>query len=135
MATNENDGALAAFRRYTDAFQTLDPQAVIPHFHQPALFISPQGILALSSAADVERMYRPVMAELPARGYARTDFSQLVEERLGPDLALIRGVGSWRKGSGEEISRFGMSYTLVRAEGSWRIVVAAVHDPVAGGAR
>jgi ketosteroid isomerase-like protein len=99
MTTNETDGALAAFRRYTDAFQALDPRAVAPHFNQPALFISPEGIVTLPTTADVERMYRGVMAELPAQGYARTDFSQLVEHRLAPDLALVTGVGVWRTAS------------------------------------
>lgn len=127
MATNGTDEALAAFQRYTDAFQTLDPRAAASHFHQPALFISPQGIETLPTNADVERMYRQVMAELPAQGYARTDFSQLVEHRLAPDLALVTGVGVWRKATGEELRRFGMSYTLVRSGGSWSIVVGAVH--------
>jgi hypothetical protein len=43
----ERSAALDAFRRYTQAFQTLAPEKVAPHFHQPALQVTPDGVLAL----------------------------------------------------------------------------------------
>ena len=69
------------------------------------------------------------MAELPAQGYARTEFSPLVERCLGDDLAVVSGVGVWKKASGEDLLRFGMTYTLRRAADTWRIVVAAHPRP------
>ena len=69
MEREKTGEAVEAFRRYTQAFQTLDPKAVVPHFHEPALLIAPQGTFALPTGAAVEQAYRGVMAELPAMGY------------------------------------------------------------------
>jgi ketosteroid isomerase-like protein len=130
MEREKTGEAVEAFRRYAQAFQTLDPKAVVPHFHEPALFIAPHGTFALPNGAAVEQAYRGVMSELPAMGYARTDFSQICETRLSDDLAVVSGAGAWKNASGKELSRFGMTYTMRRTGQTWRIVVAAIHDPV-----
>jgi ketosteroid isomerase-like protein len=121
--------AADAFRRYAQAFQSLDPRAVARHFNEPALLIMPQGVLALSTAADVEQAYARIMADLPALGYARTEFASLAERQLSDDLALVTGSGVWKKATGEAFMPFGMTYTLRRSADTWRIVVAAIHDP------
>src|SRR5262245_27668155 len=47
MPHDERSEVLDAFTRYTQAFQALDARAVAQHFHQPALFITPNAIVAL----------------------------------------------------------------------------------------
>lgn len=121
--------AVEAFRRYAQAFQTLDPRAVVPHFHEPALMINPMGVTSLPNGAAVEQLYRPLMTSLPERGYARTEFSTMVEHRLSDDLAVVSGAGVWKKASGEDLHQFGMTYTFRRVGQTWRIVVAVIHDP------
>jgi ketosteroid isomerase-like protein len=121
--------ALDSFRSYTQAFQALDPKAVSRHFHEPAILITPQGVVALSTVAEVEHAYARIIAELPALGYAGTEFSPLTERRLGDDLALVTGGGTWKKATGERFMAFGMTYTLRRSDDTWRIVVAAIHAP------
>ena len=121
--------AIDSFRQYADAFQSLDAKAVARHFHEPAMLIAPQGVLALPTAAAVEAAYSRVMADLPARGYSRTEFSGLSERRLNDDLAVVTGAGVWKNASGEEFSRFGVTYTLRRVASTWRIVVAAIYEP------
>jgi ketosteroid isomerase-like protein len=119
-----------AFRGYTEVFQALDARAVARFFHEPALMITPEGVFALPDASAVEQVYRHVMAALPARGYSKTEFSQIVERRLGADLAVVSGGGVWKKASGEDLQQpFGMTYTLRRVQGVWRIAVAAIHEP------
>jgi hypothetical protein len=129
MDRENSSEAIAAFRRYTEAFQTLEPQRMAAHFNEPAIMISPQGVIGLPNAAAVEQAYGRVMAELPARGYARTEFSPLTERKLGRDLVMVSGNCAWKDGAGEEIQPFGITYTLQRADGTWRIVVAAIHEP------
>ncbi len=123
--------ALDAFKRYTASFRTLNAAAVVPHYQPPALLISPRGVVALASGAEIERFYRQVMAELPGMGYATTDFARLEERQLAPDLALVTGAGTWKTAAGKELSRFGMSYLLRRVGEDWKITVAAVHEPEA----
>jgi len=121
--------AVEAFRQYAAVFEKLDPSAVVPYFHQPAMLISPQGKVSLPTATDVEQFLGRVMADLRAQAYAKSEFSGLTEHRLSPDLAIVSGVGIWRKATGEELRRFGLTYTLCRTPPSWQIVLAVIHDP------
>ncbi len=125
---NAPNPAVEAFRSYTAAFQALDSKAVAAHFHEPALMITPKGIDALPNAAAVEQAYARIMAELPAQRYARTEFSQLEERRLGDDLAMLTGSGSWIDTSGKKFMPFGMTYVLRRGSQGWRIVTAIIHS-------
>lgn len=129
MHHNDTSGAIEAFRRYTQAFHALDAAAVAQHFHEPALLITPQDTVALPTVAAVEQTYARLMKDLPAQGYARTEFSPLSERRLSDDLALVTGGGVWKNASNEDLMQFGMTYTLRRTGQTWRIVVAAVHAP------
>lgn len=131
MARNEESEAVQAFRRYAEAFQTLDPRSVVRYFNEPALMITPQRVQVLDSAAAVEQAYRPVMAELQAKGFARTEFSPLVERRLGGDLAIVSCTGTWKSALGQDLARFGMTYTLRRVVDKWRLVVLTIHPPEA----
>ena len=119
--------AAEEFWRYTKAFQSLDPKAVAAYFNEPALMITPKGVNALPNTAAVEQAYARIMAELPAQGYARTEFSQIAERRLGDDLTMLTGSGSWVDTSGKKFMPFGMTYTLRRTGQSWRIVIAIIH--------
>jgi ketosteroid isomerase-like protein len=127
MAEDEAREALDSFRLYAQAFQSLDPKAVARHFHEPSLLISPRGVAALRTIADVEQAYKHVMADLPAQGYAGTEFSSLDGRKLSDELAVVTGAGVWKKATGEEFAPFGMTYTMRRAEGTWRIVVATIY--------
>jgi len=129
MQRDESSEAVEAFRSYARAFQSLDARGVAEHFAEPALLISPQGVVALPTRAAVADEYGRLLAGLPAQGYARTEFSPLAGRRLSDDLALVTGAGTWKTTSGEELQRFGLTYTLRRTGQTWQIVVAAIHDP------
>ena len=68
--------AVEGFQRYAEAFARLDARAIVSFFNEPALLISQQGIVALSSGADVERFFGRLMADLRADGYAKSEFPQ-----------------------------------------------------------
>ena len=126
MPQDQTSGALEAFGRYTQAFHVLDAAAVAQHFYEPAIFITPKGVVALPTMAAVEQTYAKVMASLPA-DYARTEFSPLTLHRLSDDLAMVSGSGAWKNAANEDLMPFGMTYTLRRTGQTWRIVVAATH--------
>ena len=134
MQDNNRADVLEAFRRYTEAFQALDPRAVARHFHEPAFFITPADVLSLPTVAAVEQTYARVMAGMPP-DYARTEFSPLSEHRLSDDLAMVSGGGVWKNAANEDLMPFGMTYTLRRTGQTWRIVVAAIHAPDGGPGR
>jgi hypothetical protein len=129
METANPGEAVEAFRQYAAVFERLEPRAVVPYFNEPAMFISPQGIVSLPTGTDVERFFDRVMADLREQQYARSTFSALTEHYLASDLAIVSGIGLWRTATGEELRRFGLTYTLCRVLQSWKIALAAVHDP------
>jgi ketosteroid isomerase-like protein len=124
--TEQSSGALEAFKLYTQAFGALDARAVAGFFYEPALLITPKEVIPFPTAAAVEQTYARIMGDMP-RDYTRTEFRELSERRLGDDLALVTGNGSWKNASNDDIMPFGMTYTLRRTADTWRIVVAAIH--------
>ncbi len=129
MVENRTETAIEAFKRYVNAFEQLDPRGIVAFYHEPALFISPQGVVNLPTGAQVEHFFIPVMADLKTQGYSSSEFPQLGEHYLSGDLAIVGGVGIWRKATVAELRRFGLTYTFCRKPQSWQIVVAAIHDP------
>jgi hypothetical protein len=125
-AARASNTALAAFNSYTQAFGALDAKAVSRHFHAPALLITPKDVIALPTADAVEQTYATIMRDMP-RDYVRTEFRNLTERRLGDDVALVTGDGSWKNVANDDIMPFGMTYTLKRIGGSWLIVSAVIH--------
>jgi ketosteroid isomerase-like protein len=128
MAKVGTSEALECFRQYTEAFGSLNAAAVARHFYEPALLITPQGVAGLRTIADVRQAYERIMADLPAQGYERTEFTRLDEQRLDDNHAVITGSGVWHKTTGETYGPFGLMYTLRRTRGIWRIVVAMVFE-------
>ena len=127
MAQDDSDNALHAFRSYAHAFQSLDPDAVARHFHEPALLITPHEVAAMWTRAEVSEAYARIMATVPAQGYAGTESLSMEVQHLGDELALVTGSGVWKRATGEAFAPFGMAYTLRRSSAGWRIIVAAIY--------
>jgi len=122
------DLVIEFFLRYSKAFQTLNPDAIPPFYHEPSLFISPQGITSLPTRSDVASFFRDLMSNLRAQDYRTSNFAGLRATSLSPNLAVVTGVGTWRRTDGSELRRFGLTYTLWGTGDAWEIAAAVVHD-------
>jgi len=120
----------ATLRAYIRAFETLDPEAALPFYHLPSMFIAPQGVFAAPDAGTVRALLAQFMGQLRAQSYRHTDISGLEVRALSSELASCTGVFVRFNASGQEIARPGFTYTMRNSGGSWKIVVAAVHDPL-----
>ena len=120
-----------AFKQYLRAFASQDPKAILAHYHEPCLVASDRGVVALPTSAEIEQFFARRMAESRAEGYASTEVVRLEGRRLGEALAIVSGVLAWKKASGEELRRFGLTYTLYRTGPAWKIAAAVIHDPEA----
>jgi hypothetical protein len=119
--------ALATFRQYTDAFRTLDPDAVAPFFHLPAVMLTPRGDFAFHSAEDVAKLYAHVMVELREQRYRATVFDKLDEIAIGEGLSAVHGIGRWENDEGATFSRFEAGYVLRLGErDAWKIALATI---------
>jgi ketosteroid isomerase-like protein len=125
----EEEAIAQTFIKYVQTFQTLDPHATPPYFHVPCMFISPQGVRVMATAADVEALLTQVMEGLKARNYAQSALMDLHVKQMSGNAALVSFSRVRYATDGRELERLGETYTLRKAEGGWKIVVAVIHDP------
>jgi ketosteroid isomerase-like protein len=116
------------FANYIQTFQRLDPHATLPYFHLPCMFIPPQGVRVLATAADVEALLTEVMEGLKARSYARSELMDLRVKQMSGNTALVSVSRVRYAADGRELEQSGETYTLRRTEGGWKIAVAMIHD-------
>jgi ketosteroid isomerase-like protein len=125
----EEETITQTFTDYIQTFQTLDPLATLPYFHVPCMFIPPQGVHVLITAADVEALLTQVMEGLKAHSYARSEVMDLHVKQMSGDTAFVSVSRVRYATDGRELERLGETYTLRRIEGGWKIAVAMIHDP------
>jgi ketosteroid isomerase-like protein len=125
----EEEAITQTFSNYIQMFQTLDPNAALPYFHVPCMFIPPQGVRVLATAADVESLLIQVMEGLKARSYARSALMDLHIKQMSGSTALVSVSRVRYATDGRELERLGETYTLRKTEGGWKIAVAMIHDP------
>ena len=113
---------------YYAAFSTLNIQAILPYFHQPALLIGPPGVIALPTPAAVLPIFTPVMQNLRARGYGRSELDQRKVKLLSAKSALASGIAVRYKSDGQELERVGITYMLHKTDDSWKFAVMVLHD-------
>jgi ketosteroid isomerase-like protein len=125
----EEEAINQTFTHYIQTFQRLDPQATLPYFHVPCMFIPAQGVRVLATAADVEALLAQVMEGLKARSYARSELMDFRVKQMSGNTALVSVSRVRYATDGRELERLGETYTLRRTEGGWKIAVAMIHDP------
>ena len=125
----EEEAITQTFTNYVQTFQTLDPQATLAYFHVPCMLIPPQGVRVLATAADVESVLIQVMDGFKARGYGRSELTDLHVHQMSKDTALVSVSRVRYKSDGRELERLGETYTLRSTDDGWKIVVAMIHDP------
>ena len=113
---------------YYRAFSTLDVQAILPYFHQPAFLIGPAGVIAVPTSAALTSIFAPAMEDLRARGYGRSDLSLQQFSLLSATVGLAIGVARRYKRDGQELERVGVTYLLHKADTGWKIAVVVLHD-------
>ncbi len=113
---------------YYAAFSTLDIQAVLPYFHQPALLIGPQGIIALPTPTALVPVFAPVMEGLRRQNYQRSEFDLQLLKLLDGKSALATGVAVRYTRVGKELSRAGLTYLLRKTGETWKFAVMVLHD-------
>ena len=127
--TDDDKGAVArALTDYYAAFSTLDAHAVAPYFHEPSLLISPEGVGATPTRAAVIAVFQPSMDALRARGFAKSELTNLRLKRLSAASVIAAGVAVRRKSDGQELERSGVVYLLQKTNAGWQIAVIVIHD-------
>jgi hypothetical protein len=93
------------------------------------MFIPPQGVRVLATAADVEALLTQVMEGLKARSFARSELMHRHVKQMSGNTALVSVSRVRYAMDGRELERLGETYALRKTEGDWKIAVAMIHDP------
>ncbi|PYT15585.1 MAG: hypothetical protein DMG59_13325 [Acidobacteria bacterium] len=103
----EESTPLQVLANYYRAFSTHDTQAVLPFFHEPALFIGPQGVYPAPNSAAVASAVTPTLEQLRARDFDRSELSVNSVTSLSATATVATGVAIRYKTGGEELERVG----------------------------
>jgi hypothetical protein len=113
---------------YVRAFETLNPDAVVPFYHLPCTFIAPQNLFVAPDAETARAVAAHLMEQAKSQGYRRTEIRNLKTRQLAADLAWLTGVFVRLDEEEKEVGRFGFTYLVRTAESTWKIAVAVAHD-------
>jgi ketosteroid isomerase-like protein len=127
MARDENT-VLHVFNEYVQAFQTLRAPAVTSYFHFPCMLIAPQGVAVMANATEVESLLDKMMEGLKARGYARSELTDVEAIPLSENIVLVSVSRARYKTDGSQLERLGETYAFRKIDNGWKIVTAMVHD-------
>lgn len=116
------------FAEYVQAFQTLKPKAVLPYCDAPCIFISAQGIVVMTTPAEIESLVGRMIAGLEERGYGSSELTDLQVNQLSDAIAFVSVSRVRYKTDKEELERLGETYTFRKSDGTWKIAVATTHD-------
>jgi ketosteroid isomerase-like protein len=125
--TNE-EAIIKVLSDYYAAFSTLDVQAILPYFHEPALLVGPQGVIPVPNGAALVPIFGGVMEGLRRRRFERSELSLRQLRLLSPTSALAIGVAIRHSADGQEPERVGVTYVLHKAASGWKFAVVVLHD-------
>jgi hypothetical protein len=126
---NNQRAVIQALLDYYAAFNSLDPHATLPFFHEPTVLIGSQGVLAAPTHDILTPVLATAIESLRARGFRRSELNVRRVDPLSASTTLVTGVAVRYKVDGQELERAGVTYVLQSADNRWRIAVLIVHEP------
>jgi len=125
---NSAEAVTQVLSDYYAAFSTLDVQAILPYFHEPALLVGPQGVIPVPTRAALVPIFGATMQDLRRRQYARSELSLKQLTLLSATSAVAMGVAIRCRADGHELDRVGVTYVLHKAASGWEFAVVVLHD-------
>lgn len=126
---NNLDAVHRLLTEYYRTFSTLNVQNIAPFFHQPCLFVSPQGVMAAPTHVEVSEVFRVIAEAFRAKEYSRSDLIVKDSKLLSASAALVTGIAVRYKTDGNELERVDVTYLLHNSNNEWKIAVIVIHDP------
>src|SRR5882724_5799745 len=128
LADDDNAAVVQVLFDYYRAFSTLDAQAVGRYFNEPSQLVSPAGVVPAPMRAAVTAAFQPVMDGLRARGFAKSELTNLHLKRLSATTVIAGGVAVRSKTDGQELDRAGVVYLLQKTPAGWQFATVVIHD-------
>ena len=129
---NEKEKIIQTYRNYVQAFQSLNPKAILPFYHAPFMSISSREVQVLGTLAEIEDSFARNMDILRENKYARTDIIEIYARQMSKGLALVSVILERYSSEGEQLGGAGKTYnytyTLRKTDNNWKIISAMAHD-------
>ena len=130
---NEKEKIIQTYRDYCEACESLVPEAVLPFYHTPWLYISSEETSVITTQEETVASFARMMDMLRKADYTRTDIIKISARQMSKDLAL-ESVDLERYDSNEEQlggigKTYTYAYTLRKTDDLWKIIVVMAHDP------
>jgi len=122
------------FAEYLDAFAACGrgekgTASLLAYYGVPLLITTDGGFFALTSDDQVVAAVQPQVDGMRAAGYHRSEVLGSEITVLNSASALYRGMYSYHRSDGTQISRVTVTYLVTDGAAGRRISVLAVHSP------
>jgi hypothetical protein len=124
-----NESVNQVIADYYRDFSTLNVRAILPYFNEPSLLVGPQGVIPIPNHSALVAVFGPVMQDLRAKGYGRSEFELGYTKSLSSSAVLIGGVAVRYNADGQPLERVGITYLLHKTERGWKFAALILHDP------
>ena len=91
----------------------LDPQRLLPYYHEPLMIVTAARTLVLTTRTDVEVWLKPFIQRLKDQGWdTRSEWAQLHVKQLSAGVAVASALILRHKADGQLLERVGVTYVL-----------------------
>lgn len=126
---NDESTVLDTFRDYTEAFRKLDPKALLPFYHYPALVINKDEKPKILIHPIIGLFgFSGVMKDLRKKGFGYSKLHELSAKQLSENVVIVSGTATRHRKDDTEIEKIGFTYTLQKTSKQWKIVAGIIHD-------
>ena len=126
---NDESTVIETFRDYTEAFRKLDPKALLPFYHYPALVIDKdKGPKILIHPIIGFIGFSNVLRDLRKQGYGYSKLHELSAKQLSKNVVIVSGTATRCRKDDTKIEDIGFTYTLQKTLKGWKIVVGIIHN-------
>jgi ketosteroid isomerase-like protein len=127
--SDETTEILKTFQDYTDTFKQKNALALLPFYEFPALIVDrDEKPKVLSNPMIAAIGLHLTIQKLVKQGYACSKLHALEAKQVRYNLAIVGGTATRHKENGDELDKFGFTYTLRKSSKGWKIVAGVIHD-------
>ncbi len=135
--SNEIEAVKAQFIKYSEVFNKLKPELILPFFHLPSMLMTTKVIATMSTAKEVEGVFTQFMDSLRHQDFTRSelDIDNLGAKMLSENTAIVSGAAIRYKkypatGMEVELEQIGVTYTFRKdVSNDWKIIAGIIHNP------
>lgn len=134
--SDELEQVRARFIEYSEVFNQLKPDLLVPFFSVPSLLMTPQLAEAMKSEAEVKAVFEKFMGYLKDLDFTRSELhlDTLTQKMLANNIAIVSGVATrFKKNEAAkevELEKIAVTYTLRQNKDKvWQIITGINHEP------